>query len=188
MRWLETETTAGPATEPIDRTEADEHGRIDGTASDGYVDGLIVAARRWVERYTGSRLITQTVVMRANRFCGRALRLPVAPLQSVLSLAYLDTAGDQQTLSSSLYRIQLGGLAPRIELRPGECWPETYCAADAIEITAVAGYGSAAADVPEEIRHALKILVGHFNDHRDGTAPVPPAVAMLLANYRVFEG
>lgn len=185
MNWLPTETTTSPAVEPITREEAKLYAKIDLSDDDALIENAIVSARRWIERYTGLRLISQTIVMRTRKLYGCVVPLPCAPLQSITSIAYLDSSGAQQTLSPALYREQLFGRAPQIERNPTASWPEAYSVADAVSVTAIAGYGAATSDLPGEILHAMRILVAHFYDNRDGAEP-PPAIGMLLDDFRTF--
>ena len=43
-------------------------------------------------------------------------------------------------------------------------------AANGFEIAFIAGYGDAPPDVPAPIRHALKLLVAHWFEHREPVA------------------
>jgi uncharacterized phiE125 gp8 family phage protein len=117
--------------------------------------------------------------------------LPVAPLQSLSGITYLDENGASQTLDPSIYAPMLFGLSPAIRLQLDKSYPAVMVAGDAITVTATAGYGDAAASVPAPIIHAMKLLIGQWYDNRQdflmerGTfAELPNAVAALLANYR----
>ena len=61
---------------------------------------------------------------------------------------------------------------------------------DAIKIEYTIGYGDAASDVPDTIRHALMMLIGHWYDHREQTAldelsNVPYGYDQLLNMHRI---
>ena len=72
-------------------------------------------------------------------------------------------------------------------------WPKPGRIANGIEIAFTAGYGDAAADVPEPIRHAILLLVAHWHEHRSPfevghlAQPPPDMVAELLAPYRTMR-
>jgi uncharacterized phiE125 gp8 family phage protein len=61
---------------------------------------------------------------------------------------------------------------------------------NAFEVAFTAGYGDEASDVPEPLRHAIKLLVAHWFEQREpvvlGAAAqeVPATVAGLLLPYR----
>lgn len=180
MSFLPTLVTVAPATEPVSDTEAKDHLRIDGTDSDAWLDLAIPAARKLVEKYTGTKLITQTVVMRCSDWCD-LIDLPVAPLASVSSVAYLDTTGTEQTLSTDVYEAVLIGLEPHIRLKVNQSWPSLRCATDAIRVTAVAGASSA----EEEVKQAIVVTLAAWDEARS-MGGLPDAAMALLENSRRF--
>lgn len=180
--WLETETTVAPAVEPIGTAEVWNWLHIDPETDDGTLASLIIAARAHIEAHTGTRLITQTIKMRGDGFADD-MRLPAAPIQSISSITYLDSAGASQTLDAATYTALLPGLAPRIILAKDKVWPETLAHPAAITITAVAGYGGTAENVPAPLRQAMiQLVAGMFAD-RESPAKVND---YLLVNYRRF--
>jgi uncharacterized phiE125 gp8 family phage protein len=195
MSWLPTVVTVAPASEPVSLAEARSQCRIDGSDSDGDLNRYIIAARALTEEYTGTKLVSQTVLMQASRFCD-LIDLPVAPIISVSSVKYLDTAGAEQTLDTSVYELVNTGLEPQIRLKINQVWPSVrQCVSDAVRVTAIAGYST----VPESIRAAMLMLIAQWNDERssissvrqsvtsDGGIPtLPNTVDALLANYRRF--
>jgi len=81
MSWLPTAVTVQPASEPVSLTEAKAQCRVDGSDSDTLLNNYILAARIFVEEYTGTKLVSQTVLMQGRNFCD--LRsLPMAPVIS----------------------------------------------------------------------------------------------------------
>jgi len=85
---------------------------------------------------------------------------------------------------------------PKVYLRNGQSWPGTTLRPhNGICVTYVAGYGDAAADVPQKIRQALYLLIAHFYENREavvigqGFTPtvVPMAVEALLWQDRIVE-
>jgi uncharacterized phiE125 gp8 family phage protein len=194
MSWLPTVVTVVPASEPVSLAEARSQCRIDGTDSDGDLNRYIIAARTLIEEYTGTKLVSQTVLMQASGF-GDLIDLPTAPILSVSSVKYLDTAGVEQTLDTSVYELVNTGLDPQIRLKINQTWPSVRPVSDAVRITATVGYST----VPESIRAAMLMLIAQWNDERssissvrqsvtsDGSVPtLPNTVDALLANYRRF--
>lgn len=172
-------TIAEPAAEPVSRDEVREAARVDAAEADSYLDGLIVAARRHVEAFTRRRLITQTVRLTCDGF--RPLHpLPVAPVQSVSAVTYLDGAGATQTLASSAYRLVASREPPALSAVYGTTWPPVRADHDAVAIDLVVGYGDAGSDVPADIRLAMQHLIAHWYDNREAVA-VGGAVAMPLS-------
>lgn len=184
-----------PGTEPITRTEAKLHLRVDHTADDSLIDALITAARRQVEIHTGRALVTQTWDLTFDCWpCGDAIDIPLPPLQSVTSVTYYDTADAATVWSSANYQVVIDGVRGRLVLAYGKVWPAvTLRPAAGVVVRFVAGYGAAAA-VPEDVKAAIKLWLGHLYANREavtgtggitvGPQVVPMAVDALLATYR----
>lgn len=196
--------TAAPAY-PVTRAEAKAHLRLDTTDDDSLVDGLIAAAVAHVDGrdgLLGRALIEQTWDLKLDRFPG-TIQVPLPPLQAVTSITYLDSANVLQTLSTALYQVDLGGGWPgRIKPAYGESWPATYDVWNAVTVRFRAGYtaGSGSptdygANVPQPIKHALLLLIGHWYRHRETVVvdqavqavEVPVSVNALLAPYKVHR-
>jgi len=178
--WYPAAITAAGA-EPITLAQAKEQCRIeaDDLDSDTHLTRLITVARAHVEAYTGARLSTQTVAVKADCFADMA-RLPVAPVQSVSSIGYVDTNGAAQTLASSVYELRADGLETAIVLKYDQTWPSIR-SGSRITLTAVVGY----ATVPESIVHALLLLVADgFHQRENVKADIGTALDGLLANNR----
>lgn len=142
-----------PAAEPITLTEARLHCRIDSAAEDSLLQTWITAAREEAEVWTERTIPAQTWKLFLDRFPGydgrtpfgesleaRRIRLPRPPLVSVSSITYVDTAGDVQTLSSSLYLASTNREPGTIEPAYGQIWPTSRYQADAVRIQFVAGW------------------------------------------------
>lgn len=78
-------------------------------------------------------------------------KLPCPPVLSVVSVKYLDSDGEEQTLASGAYR-----LAGQYLLSTDD-WPTTTTAPDAVRIRYVAGYET----VPERARQAVILATQH---------------------------
>lgn len=189
VRFKSSALVTAPAAEPVSLTEAKAHCRIDGTADDALLTALIKAAREHVEIITGSALVTQTLDIKYDSF-GPQIDLPHPPLQSVTSIKYLDDSGVEQTLASSVYRVNADRYPASITLDYNQAWPNLYPVSSPVTVRLVAGYGAASA-VPQPIKQALLLLVGHWYENREESIaavslqPIPTGVAALLAGYRV---
>lgn len=165
----------GPRIEPIDLYQAKRHIKFSPSTEDTLIDGWISAARQYFEEQTDRQLMAATWEWWLPGFpCGRVLELPKPPLQSVVSVSYVDGAGITQTLvegTDYVVKAPEGPRAPRgwIELMPGRSWPSTQCQSDAVRVRFVAGYGDAPGSVPELARTVLFLLVGHLHKFRAET-------------------
>ena len=124
---------------------------------------------------------------------GSLIRLPLGKVSSVTHLKYTDANGALQTLSASTdYQTDLYSQPARIMPAYGASWPTVR--ADTFNVVTarfVAGYGSAATDVPGPIREAILLAVGHWMNFQPGVegavsiTRLPYAVLDLLAPYRL---
>lgn len=169
------------------------------TTADPELVSWITAARQWVESYTHRACITQIWDLKLDQFpeSDDRIILPKAPLSSVTSITYTDTAGVSQTWSASLYTV----IAPsgpecapgHIEPAYNEYYPSTRSIPDAVTVRFTAGYGAASA-VPAGIKSAMKLMIGHWYANREAvnignsTSELPLAVASLLWPFKSFEG
>lgn len=180
----------GPTRDPVSLAEAKAHCRIDTADDDGLIAGYLLAARQHVEIYTRRALITQTWDQIGDEL-GSEIVLERPPVQSVTSVKYLDSAGVEQTLAPSQYRL--------VQRRTGEfvivpaygvTWPSVQDVESAVTVRFVAGYLPEA--FPEPLRHAILLLVGHWYEHREavddrGTAAeVPIGFEPLVFPFRAF--
>lgn len=179
---------------------------------DGSLDTLIQrycdAATAFVERYTGRALITQTFRLSLNHFpyfghnppypeYGQSfadIRLPRPRLQSVTSIKYDDENGTEQTIDPSLYRVTSDLEPARIEPAFNQVWPQIRYQREAVRIVYVAGYGNDSASVPEDIRHAILLMVSQWFNFRTPSEEtraiidVPLSAKWLLDGYRTGAG
>ncbi len=168
------------------------HLHIDSTveAEDESLGAMIDAATAWCESFQHRKYLTQTVVERFDAFPVR-LRPVWSPLIAVTSIAYTDTAGVSQTLSSALYTVDTTTVPGRIVPAYGQRWPATQGHIDAVTLTYTAGYGEASA-VPDRVKQAIKLLVGHWYANREDsqTDPmhqIPIGVESLLWQERLIR-
>lgn len=185
-----------PTVEPISLSELKAHLRIDGTDEDALLNAIIKTAREHVEAITRRALIQQTwqLILDGWWLSGAILELPMPPLIGVDSIVYKDSAGTEYTLESSKYLYDATDIG-RLMLADGESFPtsELY-PMGAVKITFKAGYGTSGDSLPEPIRHAIRLLCGHYYENREAVIierganimQLPMAVDALLAPYRVW--
>ena len=119
MTWGPIVVTSAPSTEPLTTALVKAHLRVDTSDDDTIIDAYTAAARAHIENSTGTRLVTQTVTFKTGSFADMA-RLPVGPVQSISSITYTDTAGDSQTIATSVYDTRLERLENSIILKPDQ--------------------------------------------------------------------
>lgn len=199
------ETVTEPASEPITTAEAKSHLRIEWSEEDTYIDTLIAAAREYVETYCDIALLTQTLRLTLDGFPSSDLEpifLPKPPVQSITSIKYYDTGNVLQTWSLNSpqeYQDDISDDSPttpkrrptRIMPGYGYQWPDVYPTTfDAVEIEYITGWRTAG-EIPDRIKHAVKIMVSDWYHNRDDTVVTlssprrMPAINRLLDPFRV---
>lgn len=193
--------------EPITLDEARNYLRVNQTADDALIGDMISTARRYAENYISRVFLTQTLdigypdwpggasagyfdrrVREAgigpNWLPGQAsgvIEIPRSPLQSVVSVQYVDQAGVTQTLPSTEYQLRKSEPA-QITPALNRAWPITHPQSiEPVIIRVVCGYG-AASDVPRTIKAGMLLWLAHLYLNRgDVSAEPPQTVADLLS-------
>lgn len=186
-----------PNEEPLALAEVKQHLRLDDglTAEDGLIASLIVAARQHAEQVTRRALITQTWDLYLDAFPCGDIQLVKPPVASVTHVKYIATDGTLTTWDSEDYETELptGPWAQRGRIYPayGESYPSTRGEPNAVVVRCVHGYG-AASNVPDGIKAAMKLAIGHWYENREAVAvgtiaaTIPMAVETLLWPFRAF--
>ncbi len=193
---------APPALEPVTLADMKAHARIDADSDDALLTGFITAARQWAENYVGRAFVAQTWRMTLDDWPeGLSVELPRPPLLAVESVRTFDADDASQVWAADNYYVDTISEPGRVTPRACAAWPVPGRALNGVEIDYVAGYGSAADDVPEAIRLAIKQLATHWYEHRGeavimsatrndavanlGGVNVPYVIQALLDPYRL---
>lgn len=179
-----------PAETPITLVEAKAHLRVDGSAEDTYISGLIAAAVALCDGQgsLGRSMVTQTWAKWVPQSPG-VVRVGMGPFIALTGVDYYDSDGVEQVAVVSDYEVRLDGDFVNVRPKSNKAWPPAMMRDDAIKLTFTAGFG-AAADVPDGIKHALLMLVAHWYANREAVTnenlkDVPMAVDALIGNERV---
>lgn len=174
--------------EPVSLDEVKLHLRLTGdTTEDDLLAGLVVAAREYCEKYTGVAFAEQTLELLLDGWPSKNfIELPVAPLLSVTSIKYKDSAGVENTFTK--YSVDTDRPIGRVVLNYSESWPSfTAYPNNPIRIRFVAGYQI----IPQSLKQAILLLVGHWYENREATIigtiskESEFAIKSLLGQYRV---
>jgi uncharacterized phiE125 gp8 family phage protein len=179
--------TVAPSAELISLDEAKLHLHVDHSDDDTLIGSLVAAATKHLDGYQGilqRALVTQTWKVETDNFAD-PLRLPVGDLLSLTSVKYYDGLNVQQTLSASVYGVYSDAIGPFISLKANQVWPVVYDRRDAIEIIWTAGFGATANQVPQPIRQAVLLMVGHWYAHREAVSEAALAEVPLSAKHLI---
>ena len=182
-----------PASEPVSLAEAKSYLRVEHDDDDDLIAALIAAARVQVEAQTRRALITQTWrLVRDVWPAGGALPILPVPLREVTAIGVYDADGMIQPLDVDDFHIDTVSAPAILDFGRGAP-PAPGRLHAGIEIDIEAGYGDAAADVPEPLRQAIRLLVAHWYENRrivaasGEVASLPVSVSALIAPFRVLS-
>lgn len=186
--------TDAPNDYPVTIERANLHLRLEGdeaTADQPLVNAMIKAATLSAENFTRRQLVTATYEIRFDMFPWE-IRFPRAPLQSVTSVKYFDTDGNLQTVLTDDYQVDIHSTVGRVVPVANTSWPDTNEQLNAVVVKFVAGYGDPD-DVPEQIRSAIRLTIGHLYEHREDVivgvtaTELPKGAEALLWPYRILS-
>jgi len=201
MTLLVTLITAAAA-QPVSVAECKSDLRIDAgvTIEDDLISDYIDAAARYCSEVTGRKLISETwkygIGNEPGKFVAtpfkpvfnsfQPIELPFTPVSVIVEVQYFDADNVSQVLNLAdfyLYNYdQSSVLAPVLNYQ----WPPFYERRDALNITFTTGYGATGADVPSNIKRAIRLLVAHWYEQRmavtvgQSAMPIPFGVDAML--------
>lgn len=190
--------TTDASTEPVTLSEVKTYLRIDHDHEDDLISDIIIpSVRQFCEQQTRRAFIQQTWTKTLPDFpCGRRIYLDRPPLSSVTSVTYYDEDGASQTLASSRYAVNTDNEPGFIQLDSNQSWPVVDDDSQpGVTITYVAGYGSAASDVPAALKQAQLYIINHWWRNRDmvdvsvgGTVSEVPFTANVILRQYAIRG
>lgn len=185
--------TAGPATRPVGIADMRRQLRLDDiTEEDSYIETLIDAVVADIEKKYSIAMIEQTIVARFPAFPTSntlPLRLPVGPVSEISSVKYIDEDGQEQTWDSNEYILGLIDTSPYVMPKNGEEYPTGLSIQpDAVRVEYVAGFGSAAANVPQNIKIAIMLAAADLYENReDPVRNMPKASEKIMQSYMPYR-
>lgn len=184
--WTRLVRTVPPASPVVSLAEAKRHLRVFHDDDDADITAMVAAAEAAIEGPygIGIALSPQTWRLSLDHFPCEII-VPLGPVTAVTSVAYSDANGSPATVSG--LRLDLDSSPLRIWPARDTAWPETYCEPGVVKITFSCGY----ATLPQDLRWAILLLVGHFYQNREAVTTdlkavdLPMGVASILERYRV---
>jgi uncharacterized phiE125 gp8 family phage protein len=196
-----------PTQEPVSLAEARLHLRVDFSDDDALIMALIRSARLAAETITGRQLVTarwkyildscpgpSLMGVPAGRpftLPGHAILIPKAPVQTIVSIDYMDMNRTAQTMPAANYVADLACEPARITPVFGQIWPIPLPQIAAVSVTFDAGYGNPA-DVPEGLKSWMLLRIGSLYQNREEVAAMArgkidplPFIDGLLDPYRM---
>ena len=122
---------------------------------------FILAATYWAEMFQRRFYIARMTIEYFDSF-PEIIRPVWSKLVEVDTIKYLDSSGVLQVLDDTEYRVDTGVQPGSIEPAYGLEWPVAYPVTNSVIVTYTAGYGEAA-DVPADIKAAIKMIVQYYH-------------------------
>lgn len=196
--WDRIERVSGPVVEALALTDAKAQCNVQHADDDEFIERLIRAARGCIDgpQGIGIAMVAQQWRMSLDAMPPR-IWIPMGPVLSIEGLTYLDDAGDRQTLDAECYTWRKELFGARIKPVFNGAWPVVRCDYDSVQVTFTAGFEGTGDsppsldNVPEALRHAMAMLVGHWYENRQtsviGVVPATLQHAFdgLTERYRV---
>ncbi len=156
-------------------------GFADEASQDAELRAFLMAAAAAIEGQTSKVLLSRRLRLRVYKWRRPdAQPLPVAPVLQVLAIRLLDRNGEEILVDPSSWRLRADRHRPQI-VGTGVILPQIP-AGGAAEIDFEAGFGTAWADSPPELRQAVFLLAAELYHARTGTrGDWPQAVRALIA-------
>ena len=167
--------------------ELKDHLRITDTNEDSALQIYLDSALDVIEVETG-RKMAQVVGRLAYFDCLGDMEL-IGDNATVASVEYVDTDGNTQTLSSSVYALKSHKARPYITLAYDQSYPDTRAQDAAITVTYTSGYTSST--MPSSLKSAVLLTAGSFYEHREdetiAKVHMRDAVKRLTNRYRIYK-
>lgn len=191
--------TTAPSVLPITLTEAKAQLDVSYTDKDTQISALIAAATSHLDGYTGvlGRCLGEQSWRQDFDDFAYCLPLPLAPIISITSVKYLDTAGAEQTVAGANYSLVTDESGSSyVRFIETFSIPAVKSEGPAVMVAFKAGYATTGTDpnfvstVPAAIKQAILLLVRHWFDNPGAVVvgvnaqKLPFAVDALLTPWR----
>lgn len=182
--------TVDPTVYPVSRNDMKRFLRVETDEDNALIDALIKTATNMCEKRTHRSLQTQTWKLSIDNYPGRDyIELPNAIIKSIVSVTSYGIDDTPTVLDASQYYLTDPNMKGKLTLTYNGQWPSiTLRPRDGVEIIYTAGYGDTPDDVPFELRHGIKNMVGALYENRElPESGIPAMVTKLWSLYKVWD-
>lgn len=174
--------TVEPAYQPVTLTQAKLHCKVDTTDDDNLFAIIIPAVTEACQQMLQRSIMLQTWRVTLDEFSD-LIELPWPTILSVTSVEYKDLAGAWQTLSTSVYEVDLYSQPARITLADAQLWPDVWNGTNVVRIIYTAGFASGneaaqQAAVPANLKAWILLGIGTAYENRESVIVGAPAAKL----------
>lgn len=165
--------TTNPSESPLSMQEVKDFLRVKHNAEDGTIQTLIKVATDIAEKQFGRALMPQEWTARIENWFTHTqpVELPYQPIQSVISVKYIDTDGTEQTLTEGTDYF-LSADNAYVYATAEFTAPALHAdSAEPVAIVYSAGYSSADF-IPASIKHWMKMMIATTWLYREEITPM----------------
>lgn len=186
-------TSTAATIKALSVAEVKAHLNVTHTEDDSLLSDYIDAATKLLQDRCQRCFVEETRKLAMNGFADtryvhdRVIYPPRSPVNSVSSIAYVNTAGTTTTLPSSDYIVSTHDKPCRISEAYGATWPATYGVANDVTVTYLTGSSTTTSGVPANVKQALRMLVAHWYRNRESALVGTASVEMTWALDALLE-
>jgi uncharacterized phiE125 gp8 family phage protein len=165
-----------PADAVLTADDLHEQCRVDSTDEDPLIEAYIAAATELVERDARLYLRPAILILHLDAWpqCG-PVRIERCPVSALTAVNYTDPDGESQVWDADEYNFDGFSRPARLEPAFGFYWPVVRRQANAIQIEFECGH--AEGEAPETALQMIRLLVGHWFEHREAAGKVTQEIA-----------
>jgi uncharacterized phiE125 gp8 family phage protein len=169
----------------ITLAQAKANARIDYSDEDELLQLYVDAVTNRIEEITGTIVLERNVAVAFPNF-KHHLRIPVSPVQEVVSVTYKDANGDVQTVPTDNYTFVNGTLGNQIVSFKNFDFPNLE-EDNAFPVTVEVKCGYLTQTVPADIKHAALLMFGAAESYREDM-PVKTSTSAyaILKNHKRY--
>lgn len=185
---------APPTENIIELDGAKKHLNVLHSDDDELIEDYIKAATDYLDGPRGALgrcIAPQTWEMYLDEFPLEGFDLPLPPLIEIVEIRYFDSAGSEQTLDESAYRVDEWRTPAWVA--PGDAgWPATMKTINAVAVQFRAGWesdeSSGNSPIPPTVQQIARQLVAAMYANRgEGSWEVPPQTQELIDRVKVYR-
>lgn len=185
-----------PAGYPVSLAEAKKHLHEESSNQDTLITLFLGAATKHCEKFLGRALIDQTWELTLDEFPTNELKIPLPPLIEIVSVIYINSDGDEVTLTEGTDFTVDNVSEPGWIVPVNGSWPSPFEGINSVRVRFRAGYLDSSsppvANVDEDIVAAVLMTLGTLYANRETvvigqTAVVLPFGAEQLLRFRRID-